>query len=427
MNNTRSTDLMARAQIAIPGGVNSPVRAMGSVGITPPFIKSGRGCKIQDVDGNTYLDFVLSWGPLLLGHSHPEVVEAICHTAERGTSFGAPTESEVIFAEMIVDAVPSVEMVRLVSSGTEATMSALRLARGYTGRDLIVKFDGCYHGHSDGLLVSAGSGLATLGIPACPGVPEGITGCTLGVPYNNLEAVSEAFKKHGERIACVILEPVAGNMGVVAPGEGFLQGLRELCTEYGALLIFDEVITGFRLALGGAQERFGIDPDLTCMGKIIGGGLPLAAYGGKREIMEKMAPVGPVYQAGTLSGNPLATAAGIKTLQILSEHGVYKQLEDRATQLYEGLGQVFSEKGLPHYGQRVGAMFSYFCQEGPVTDYESAMKSDTDMFAKWYRAMLKKGIYLAPSQFECTFVGLAHTEDDIELTINAARDALKEL
>ena len=427
MNNARSTDLMARAQIAIPGGVNSPVRAMGSVGITPPFIKSGRGCKIQDVDGNTYLDFVLSWGPLILGHAHPEVVEAICRAAERGTSFGAPTEAEVVFAEMIVDAVPSVEMVRLVSSGTEATMSALRLARGYTGRDLILKFDGCYHGHSDGLLVSAGSGLATLGIPACPGVPEGVTGCTLGVPYNNLEALGEVFKKHGERIACVIVEPVAGNMGVIEPKEGFLQGIRDLCSRYGALLIFDEVITGFRLALGGAQERFGITPDLTCMGKIIGGGLPLAAYGGRREIMEKMAPVGPVYQAGTLSGNPLATAAGIKTLQILSEHGVYNKLEDRAAQLYEGLGQVFDEKGLPHYGQRVGAMFSYFCQEGPVSDYESAMQSDTGLFAKWYRAMLKKGIYLAPSQFECTFVGLAHTEDDIELTINAARDALKEL
>ena len=427
MTNARSMDLMARAQIAIPGGVNSPVRAMGSVGITPPFIKSGRGCKIQDVDGNTYLDFVLSWGPLILGHSHPEVVEAISRAAERGTSFGAPTEAEVVFAEMIAEAVPSVEMVRLVSSGTEATMSALRLARGYTGRDFIVKFDGCYHGHSDGLLVSAGSGLATLGIPACPGVPEGITSCTLGVAYNDLEALAQAFRENGDNIACVILEPVAGNMGVVEPGEGFLQGVRELCTEYGALLIFDEVITGFRVALGGAQQRFGIDPDLTCMGKIIGGGLPLAAYGGKREIMEKMAPVGPVYQAGTLSGNPLATAAGIKTLQILSEHGVYNRLEERAAQLYDGLGQVFSEKGLPHYGQRVGAMFSYFCQEGPVTDYKSAMKSDTALFAKWYRAMLKKGIYLAPSQFECTFVGLAHTEDDIELTINAARDALKEL
>ena len=306
-------------------------------------------------------------------------------------------------------------------------MSALRLARGYTGRDIIVKFDGCYHGHSDGLLVSAGSGLATLGIPACPGVPEGITSCTLGVAYNDLEALRRAFREKGESIACVILEPVAGNMGVVEPGEGFLQGVRDLCTEYGALLIFDEVITGFRVALGGAQQRFGIDPDLTCMGKIIGGGLPLAAYGGKREIMEKMAPVGPVYQAGTLSGNPLATAAGIKTLQILSEHGVYDRLEERAAQLYDGLGQVFAEKGLPHYGQRVGAMFSYFCQEGPVTDYKSAMKSDTELFAKWYRAMLSKGIYLAPSQFECTFVGLAHTEDDIELTINAARDALKEL
>jgi len=427
MKNSRSQQLWQKAQQVMPGGVNSPVRAMAAVGLEPPFIKSARGCRLVDADGNTYLDYVGSWGPLILGHAHPEVVEAICKAAEKGTSFGAPTQAEVEFAEKICQMVPSLEMLRLVSSGTEATMSALRLARGHTGRELIVKFDGCYHGHSDGLLAAAGSGLATLGIPSCPGVPDATVKLTISLPYNDLEAVRRTFEERGDEIACIIVEPVAGNMGVVAPAEGFLQGLRAICDQYGALLIFDEVITGFRLAPGGAQERFGVTPDLTCLGKIIGGGLPVGAYGGRREIMERVAPVGPVYQAGTLSGNPLATAAGLKTLEILSQHGVYQRLEELAERLYNALGEALDEAGLPHYGQRVGAMFTWFFQEGPVTDYASATKSDTELFARFYRAMLARGVYLAPSQFEATFVSLAHSEEDLDQTATAARDALKTL
>ncbi len=427
MAHHRSEELWDRAQQVIPGGVNSPVRAMASVGLTPPFIKAGRGCRIEDVDGNRYIDYVGSWGPLILGHAHPEVVEAVQKAAARGTSFGAPTEAEVLFAERICEKVPSVEMVRLVNSGTEATMSALRLARGFTGREIIIKFDGCYHGHSDGLLVSAGSGLATLGIPACPGVPGGMTGCTLSLPYNDLGAVEQAFAEKGGEIAAVIVEPVAGNMGVVEPAEGFLPGLRKVCDQHGALLIFDEVITGFRVALGGAQERFGVMPDLTCLGKIIGGGLPVGAYGGKREIMEKVAPAGPVYQAGTLSGNPLATAAGLTVLELLSQHGVYEKLHDISARLYQGLGQLFAENGLPHCGQWAGAMFGFFFQEGPVTNYSDAQKSDLDLFARWHRAMLSRGVYLAPSQFEATMVSLAHEEEDIEQTLAAATEAVKEI
>ncbi len=427
MSHHRSENLWKRALQVIPGGVNSPVRAMGAVGLDPPFIRSGRGCRIEDADGNRYIDYVGSWGPLIMGHAHPEIVEAVCKAAQKGTSFGAPTEAEVLLAEELVKKVPSLEKVRLVSSGTEATMSALRLARGYTGRDIVIKFDGCYHGHSDALLVSAGSGLATLGIPSCPGVPGAMTGCTLSLPYNDLAAVEEAFQARPGEIAAVILEPVAGNMGVVEPAEGYLPGLRELCTSYGALLIFDEVITGFRVALGGAQERFGVTPDLTCLGKIIGGGLPMGAYGGKAEIMDHVAPAGPVYQAGTLSGNPLATAAGLKALEILSGPGVYERLYDTSARLYQGLGELFSEHGLPHYGQWCGAMFSYFFQEGPVTDYASAAKSDLDLFARWYRAMLKRGVYLAPSQFEATLISLAHTDEDVDHTLAAASEALKDL
>lgn len=427
MAHHRSESLWERALQVIPGGVNSPVRAMGSVGLTPPFIRSGRGCRIEDMDGNRYIDYVGSWGPLIMGHAHPEIVEAVGKAAAKGTSFGAPTEAEVLLAEELVKKVPSLEKVRLVSSGTEATMSALRLARGFTKRDIIIKFDGCYHGHSDGLLVSAGSGLATLGIPSSPGVPEAMTSCTLSLPYNDLNAVEEAFKAKPDQIAAVILEPVAGNMGVVEPADGYLKGLRNLCTKYGAVLIFDEVITGFRVALGGAQERFGVTPDLTTMGKIIGGGLPMGAYGGKAEIMDLIAPAGAVYQAGTLSGNPLATAAGLKALELLSVPGVYEQLYDTSARLYQGLGKLFSEQGLAHYGQWCGAMFTIFFQEGPVTDWNSAAKSDTDMFARWYRAMLNRGIYLAPSQFEATLVSLAHTEEDIDHTLAAAAEALKEL
>ncbi len=427
MSEDRSQELWTRARQVIPGGVNSPVRAMSAVGRDPIFIRSGRGARVEDVDGNRYIDYVGSWGPLILGHAHPEVLEAVNKAAARGTSFGAPTQAEVELAEALVKRVPSLELVRLVSSGTEATMSALRLARGYTGRDLVIKFDGCYHGHADGLLVSAGSGLATLGIPACPGVPRAMAETTLSLPYNDLAAVEEVFQARGGEIAAVILEPVAGNMGVVAPVEGFLEGLRRLCSHHGAVLIFDEVITGFRVARGGAQERFGVTPDLTCLGKIIGGGLPMGAYGGRREIMEKIAPLGPVYQAGTLSGNPLATAAGLKALELLAQPGVYEQLEQTADRLYQGLGRLFADKGLAHYGQRVGAMFSYFFQEGPVTDYASATASDTELFGRFYRAMLKHGVYLAPSQFEATFVSLAHSSDDVEQTLAAAAEALKEL
>jgi glutamate-1-semialdehyde 2,1-aminomutase len=428
MTKTRSQALWQRAQKSIPGGVNSPVRAMGSVGVeTPPFLRSGRGCRVEDVDGNRYLDYVGSWGPLIMGHAHPEIVEAVCKAAAKGTSFGAPTESEVLLAEALCQKVPSLEQVRLVSSGTEATMSALRAARGFTGRDCIIKFDGCYHGHSDGLLANAGSGLATLGIPACPGVPEGMAGYTISLPYNDLAAVKAALEERPGEIAAVILEPVAGNMGVVEPAEGFLAGLRELCSDHGAVLIFDEVITGFRVALGGAQERFGVTPDMTCLGKIIGGGLPMGAYGGKAEIMAQVAPAGPVYQAGTLAGNPLATAAGLKALEILSAAGVYERLAEASARLYQGLGKLFTEKGLPHYGQWCGAMFSLFFQEGPVRDYATAAQSDTAAFARWHRAMLGRGIYLAPSQFEAVLIGLAHTDEDIDHTLAAAAEALKEV
>ncbi len=424
MTGNRSQELWAKAQKVIPGGVNSPVRAMKSVGQTPPFIKSAKGCRIEDVDGKKYIDYVGSWGPMILGHAHPEILESITRAAEKGTSFGAPTEAEVLLAELLCRMVPSLDKVRLVNSGTEATMSALRLARGYTGRDLIVKFDGCYHGHADGLLVAAGSGLATLGIPACPGVPAPMAECTIGSPFNDLEALKKLFAQRGSEIAAVIVEPVAGNMGVVLPAEGFLPGLRQLCDESGALLIFDEVITGFRVAMGGAQECFGITPDLTCMGKIIGGGLPMAAYGGKTEIVDHLAPDGPVYQAGTLSGNPLATAAGLKMLEMLAEHGVYERLEQKSAMLYQGLGELLTKKGAPHYGQRLGSMFTYFFTEGPVTDYDSAAKSDTEAFARYHAAMLEQGIYLAPSQFESTFVSLAHEEEDLELTLAAAAKAL---
>ncbi len=417
-----------QAQKVIPGGVNSPVRACKSVGCDPIFVERAMGPYIFDVDGNSYVDYVCSWGPMILGHAHPEVSAAVAEALEGGTSFGIPTWREVALAEKIAELVPSIEEVRLVNSGTEATMSAIRLARGYTGRKKILKFDGCYHGHADSFLVKAGSGVATLGIPGSPGVPEEIVANTLAVPFNNLDAVKEVLDREGDDIAAVILEPVPANMGVVPPEEGFLQELRRLTEERGIVLIFDEVITGFRLSLGGAQEYFGVTPDLTCLGKIIGGGLPVGAYGGKREIMEQIAPVGPVYQAGTLSGNPLATAAGLATLEILDRPGVYKVLEERAEALEAGLKDVAARYGVKCHVQRMGSMLTgFFGQDGPVRDFDGALKSDTETYGRYFRAMLERGMYMAPSQFEAAFVSLAHSWDVIEETLDAAESAFKEL
>jgi glutamate-1-semialdehyde 2,1-aminomutase len=414
MNRSRSEALFARAQQLIPGGVNSPVRAFRGVGGTPPFIARGDGSRIFDVDGNEYIDYVCSWGPLVLGHRPPFLIDALREVLEIGTSFGAPTSREVQLAELITECVPSIEMVRLVNSGTEATMSALRVARGFTGRDLTIKFEGCYHGHVDSLLVKAGSGMATLGISDTKGVPEAFAATTIALPYNSLEAVEQAFRDRGDQIAAVIVEPVVGNMGCVPPLPGYLEGLRSLTEKYGALLIFDEVMTGFRLALGGAQQRYGIRPDLTTLGKIIGGGLPMAAYGGRADIMKRIAPVGPIYQAGTLSGNPLAVTAGIAMLQYLQAHPeVYDILEQRTAQL----------TAKPPAGvtvNRVGSMFTFFFTADPVTDWESAKRSDTGRFKEFFHFMLDRGIYLAPSQFEAGFVSTAHTEADIARTVQTA-------
>ena len=415
MNHSRSEALFASAQKSIPGGVNSPVRAFRSVGGTPPFIARGEGSKIYDADGNQYIDYVLSWGPLILGHRPPPVVEALRDVLEIGTSFGAPTEREVELAELIRECVPSIEMVRLVNSGTEATMSALRVARGFTGRDLTIKFEGCYHGHVDSLLVKAGSGMATLGISDTQGVPEAFAATTIALPFNSIPAVEAAFREHGNKIAAVIVEPVVGNMGCVPPAAGFLEMLRTLTAQHGALLIFDEVMTGFRLALGGAQQRFGIRPDLTTLGKIIGGGLPMAAYGGRADIMSKVAPTGPIYQAGTLSGNPLAVSAGIAMLRHLKAHPeVYDIVEQRTRKLTTGAPEGITVN-------RVGSMFTFFFTPGPVTDWESAKRSDTARFSRFFHWMLDRGVYLAPSQFEAGFVSSVHTEQDIERTAQAAR------
>jgi glutamate-1-semialdehyde 2,1-aminomutase len=417
MNHSRSDELFRRAELVIPGGVNSPVRAYRSVGGNPPFIARGQGSRIFDVDGNEYIDYVGSWGPLLLGHRHPEILAALEGALRIGTSFGAPTEAEVELAEAICDAMPAVEMVRLVNSGTEAAMSAIRLARGFTGRDLIVKFEGCYHGHVDSLLVKAGSGVATLGIADTRGVPKAFCDTTIALPYNRPDAVEDAFHVHGNGIAAVIVEPVAGNMGCVPPLPGYLDALREITTRHGALLIFDEVMTGFRVAFGGAQQRFGIRPDVSVMGKVIGGGLPVGAYGGRRDIMREVAPAGPVYQAGTLSGNPLAVAAGLAMLRHLKAHPeIYSQLETRAAELCAAAPAGVTVN-------RVGSMFTFFFTEGPVTDYESAKRSDTARFGRFFRAMLERGIYLAPSQFEAAFLSAAHSEEDIEATMAAAREA----
>ncbi len=407
--------LYRRALELIPGGVNSPVRAMKAVGLDEPFFAArGEGAYLVDVDGNRYLDWVLSWGPLLFGHADPETVDAVREAALRGTSFGTSTEAEVELAAELADAMPSVEKVRLVSSGTEAAMSALRLARGFTSRDRILKFAGCYHGHSDALLANAGSGLATLAIPSSPGVPSAVTADTIVVPYNDVAAVADAVVRYGEGLAAIIVEPVAGNMGVVPPADGFLEALRQLCDASGALLVFDEVITGFRVARGGAQERYGVTPDLTILGKIVGGGLPLAAFGGRGDVMDRLAPSGPVYQAGTLSGNPLATAAGLSVLRRLRDPDVYDELERRGARL---------EAGLSPFGRvnRVGAMLTLFCTDRGVRDFEDAQACDTDRYAALFRHLLEHGVYVAPSQFEAMFVSLAHGDEEIDRTIDAVR------
>ncbi|HZC67673.1 MAG TPA: glutamate-1-semialdehyde 2,1-aminomutase [Nitrospirales bacterium] len=427
MKTTASKKLFEAALRVIPGGVNSPVRAFKAVGTLPPFIARAKGAKLYDADGNAFVDYVMSWGPLVLGHAPAPVVKAIARAAARGTSYGAPTALEVTLAEMIVEAVPSMERVRLVSSGTEAVMSAIRLARAYTGRDAILKFEGCYHGHVDSLLVKAGSGAMTLGIPDSPGVPADLARHTFTAPYNDIGAVERLLEGHRGNFACVIVEPVAGNMGVVPPHPDFLGRLRDLTHHYRIVLIFDEVITGFRVAYGGAQARYGVTPDLTCLGKIIGGGLPVGAYGGRADLMKLIAPDGPVYQAGTLSGNPLAVTAGIETLKLLKKSGVYRQLEERGRQLGQGLSRAAREAGIASTLNRMGSMMTLFFTPGPVTDYASAKKSDTQAYAKFFRAMLNQGIYLAPSQFEAAFLSTAHTPADINKTLKAARAAFNKL
>ncbi|OGW42779.1 MAG: glutamate-1-semialdehyde-2,1-aminomutase [Nitrospirae bacterium RBG_16_43_11] len=425
MKHDKSLELFEAALSLMPGGVNSPVRAFKAVGGHPIFIDRASGCLMYDADGNEYIDYVLSWGPMIAGHTHPAVTEALKEAVSRGTSFGAPTALEIELTRMVRDAFPSMELVRLVNSGTEATMSAIRLARAHTGRDKILKFEGCYHGHADSLLVKAGSGVATLGVPDSPGVPADFAKNTLTAPFNNFEAVKMIMENNGSDIACIIVEPVPGNMGVVPSADGFLRMLREITTQYGTLLIFDEVMSGFRVAYGGAQELYGITPDLTCLGKIIGGGLPVGAYGGRKEIMEKIAPSGPVYQAGTLSGNPLAMTAGIETLKILSQPGTYERLNRLSEQLSQGFSDAAKSAGATVYNTGVGSMVCTFFTEGPVTDYESAKKSDTVAFGKFFLAMLEEGIYLAPSQFEAIFLSIAHKEEHVEKTIRAANKAFR--
>jgi glutamate-1-semialdehyde 2,1-aminomutase len=420
-----SKQLFQEAQRYIPGGVNSPVRAFQAVGGSPLFIQRAKGSHIWDVDGNEYIDYVASWGPMIVGHAHPRVIKALQHAAEHGTSYGAPTSLEVELAALIVEALPSVELVRMVNSGTEAVMSAIRLARGYTKRDKVIKFEGCYHGHSDGLLVKAGSGATTFGQPDSAGVPADYARNTLVAPFNNLDAVKGLIKAHPGQVACVILEPIAGNMGVIPPKEGFLEGVREVCDQEGICLIFDEVITGFRVGWSGAQGIYGVMPDLTCLGKIIGGGLPVGAFGGKREIMEQLAPTGGVYQAGTLSGNPLAMTAGIETLKLLKKKGVYDLLEEKAAYLCTEAEKIARSSKTPTYFSRVGSMFCIFFTPGPVSDYASAKESDTGAFRRYFWALLEQGIYVAPSQFEAGFVSLAHTDGDMETTLAALRNAFQ--
>jgi len=424
MNRDKSAAAFARSQRVIPGGVNSPVRAFRSVGGTPVFVKSADGCMLVDVDGNAYIDYVMSWGPLILGHAHPLVIAAVRDAAQLGTSFGAPTEAESDLAELVISLVPSIDRVRFCSSGTEATMSALRLARGFTGRAKVVKFAGCYHGHGDAFLISAGSGALTNGVPDSPGITEGVSRDTIVVDYNDTAGLRAAFEAHGEEIAAVIVEPYVGNMGLVLPLPEFLPAMRALCTEYGSVLIFDEVMTGFRVAPGGVQERDGIVPDLTTLGKIIGGGLPVGAFGGRAEIMDKLSPVGPVYQAGTLSGNPLAMAAGLATLRGLQAPGVYAHLDTLGTRFATGMSEVFTRHSVPHVAANRGSMVGFFFTAGPVTNLSEAKQSDTALFGRFFHAMLDRGIYLAPSQFEAGFLSTAHRPTDVDHTIAMADEAL---
>ena len=418
---------MKRSRVVIPGGVNSPVRAFGSVGGTVRFIKQAKGARIEDEDSTRYIDYVASWGPIIVGHAHPVVVEAVRSATARGTSFGAPTEAEVLLAERVTELVPSVEMLRLVNSGTEAVMSALRLARGATGRDKVVKFEGCYHGHPDAMLAAAGSGVASLGIPGTDGVPAAAVADTLVVPYNDLDAVKAVFVERTEEIAAIIVEPVAANMGMVRPQPGFLTGLRELCDTYGSVLIFDEVITGFRLGLSGAQGRFGILPDLSTFGKVIGGGLPVGAYGGKRALMQKIAPEGPIFQAGTLSGNPLATAAGLAVLDLLSRKGTFESLEARSQSLAQGLQKLADEVEIPFTSDFMGGIAGFFFRRPPIRNYADVCAADHERFKAFFHAMLEQGIYLAPSGFEVLFLTTAHGDEEIELTLEAARKAFKKV
>lgn len=428
--NLRKEDLsrsaFEEAKLYIPGGVNSPVRAFKSVGLTPIYIDRGEGSRVYDIDGNSFIDYVGSWGPLIMGHAHPEVVEALQETAAKGTSFGAPTLLETKMAKLVCERVPSIEVVRMVNSGTEATMSAIRLARGYTGRSKIIKFEGSYHGHADSLLIKAGSGIATLGLPDSPGVPESVASNTIAVPYNDLESVQLAFERFGEEIAAVIVEPVAGNMGVVPPQPGFLEGLRKVTSDYGSVLIFDEVMTGFRVDLNCAQGRYGVTPDLTCLGKVIGGGLPVGAYGGKRELMDQIAPAGPIYQAGTLSGNPLAMAAGYTTLNLLTP-AVYEQLEERGARLQAGFERNAQEFGIPLTINRIGSMVCPFFTNTPVVNFDTAKTSDLDRFRRYFAAMVQEGVSVPPSQFEGMFISGAHTVEDIDATIEANYNAFKSL
>ena len=427
MNIAKSLEAWDKSQQFIPGGVNSPVRNFSKVGGNPRFIRRGAGSKVYDIDGNQYIDYVASWGPLILGHADPRVIEAIKGTMVNGTSFGAPTTQETELAEIIVNAVPSIEKVRMVSSGTEATMSAIRLARGYTGRDKVIKIEGCYHGHVDSLLAEAGSGVATFGLPECEGIPADFTRHTLVVPFNDANAVRRTIEAHADQIACLILEPIMGNMGIISPQDGYLNELREITSEHGVVLIFDEVITGFRVAYGGAQSLYGVIPDLTCLGKIIGGGMPVGAYGGKEEIMRHIAPEGDVYQAGTLSGNPLAVSAGIAALKALTEPGVYEQLESRASQLADGLQDATERHAIDAFHSRVGSMLMLFFTDAEVTNADGARTSDTERYSRYFGELLERGVYVAPSQFEAGFVSLTHSEADIAATVRAANEALSTL
>ena len=422
---TRSAELFERARKVIPGGVNSPVRAFGAVGGTPVFFRAGKGSWLEDVDGRRHLDFVASWGPLILGHAHPAIESAVQKALQRGTTFGAPTEAEVELAELITRLMPAAEMVRLVSSGTEATMSAVRLARACTGRDRIIKFAGCYHGHSDGFLIQSGSGALTLGAPSSPGVPRDVAALTLNARYNDLVSVRAIFERYPQEIAGIIVEPVAGNMGVVPPAPGFLQGLRTLCDQHGSVLIFDEVITGFRLAPGGAQEIYGVRPDLVTLGKVLGGGLPIGAYGGQRKLMERMSPSGPVYQAGTLSGNPLATAAGIAALKVLADGSVHRRLEARSARLEKGLRDAAAAAGREVCLNRVGSMMTLFFTKGPVTDLDSLKGVRVDLYGKFFHALLARNVYFPPAQYEAFFVSDAHTDEEIDVAVKAAEEALR--